>query len=114
MSPDLCWRPTGTWPGPWRTPPPSPCSSRPTASTQHRTVRAQLESALKTRSVIEQAKGFLTARHESDPDTSFRRLRAHARRNHLRLADLSRDIVSGATVLPPPADTDTDKSVSRP
>ncbi|MFI9228640.1 GAF and ANTAR domain-containing protein [Streptomyces rimosus] len=42
---------------------------------QHRTVRAQLEQALNTRTIIEQAKGFLTARHETDPDTAFHRLR---------------------------------------
>ncbi|MFI2242141.1 ANTAR domain-containing protein [Streptomyces chrestomyceticus] len=70
---------------------------------QHRTVRAQLEQALTTRTVIEQAKGFLTARRVSDPDTAFHRLRAHARHHHLRLADFCRDIVNGTAVLPPPA-----------
>ncbi|MFH8484795.1 GAF and ANTAR domain-containing protein [Streptomyces longisporoflavus] len=69
---------------------------------QHRTVRSQLESALTTRTIIEQAKGFLTARHGTDPDASFRRLRAHARHNRLRLVDLSRDIVAGTISLPPP------------
>ena len=73
---------------------------------QHRTVRAQLETALATRTIIEQAKGFLTARHETDPGTAFHRLRAHARHHHLRLADLARDIVDGTTTLPPPPATD--------
>ncbi|MFI9231669.1 GAF and ANTAR domain-containing protein [Streptomyces rimosus] len=73
---------------------------------QHRTLQAQLQQALDTRSIIEQAKGFLTARHETDPDTAFHRLRAHARHHHLRLADLSRDIVDGNATLPPPADPD--------
>ncbi|NGO78612.1 GAF and ANTAR domain-containing protein [Streptomyces sp. YC504] len=74
---------------------------------QHRTVRTQLETALVTRTIIEQAKGFLTARHETDPDTAFHRLRAHARHHRLRLADLARDIVDGTTTLPPP---DTDRT----
>ncbi|CAM5419932.1 MULTISPECIES: GAF and ANTAR domain-containing protein [Streptomyces] len=78
---------------------------------EHRTVRAQLEKALDTRTVIEQAKGFLTARHETDPDTAFHRLRAHARHHHLRLVDLARDIVDGTTTLPPP---DTDKAPTLP
>ncbi|MEV0258242.1 GAF and ANTAR domain-containing protein [Streptomyces sp. NPDC050732] len=68
---------------------------------QHRTVRTQLETALVTRTVIEQAKGFLTARHGTDPDTAFHRMRAHARHHHLRLADLARDIVDGTATLPP-------------
>ncbi|MEU7261625.1 MULTISPECIES: GAF and ANTAR domain-containing protein [Streptomyces] len=68
---------------------------------QHRTVRAQLEKALDTRTIIEQAKGFLTARHETDPDTAFHHMRAHARHHHLRLVDLARDIVNGTTVIPP-------------
>ncbi|MFI1681523.1 GAF and ANTAR domain-containing protein [Streptomyces sp. NPDC020607] len=72
---------------------------------QHRTVRAQLETALVTRTIIEQAKGFLTARHETDPDTAFHRMRAHARHHHLRLADLARDIVDGTISLPPPPGT---------
>ncbi|WP_030566289.1 GAF and ANTAR domain-containing protein, partial [Streptomyces aureocirculatus] len=77
---------------------------------QHRTVRAQLETALVTRTIIEQAKGFLTARHQTDPDTAFRRLRAHARHHQMRLADLAHDIVDGTTTLPPP----TDKTSSQP
>ncbi|MFK8848415.1 ANTAR domain-containing protein [Streptomyces sp. Ac-502] len=54
------------------------------------------------RTVIEQAKGFLTARHPTDPDTAFRRIRAHARHHHLRLTDLCRDIVDGTVTLPRP------------
>jgi GAF domain-containing protein len=73
---------------------------------QHRTVRTQLETALVTRTIIEQAKGFLTARHDTDPDTAFHRLRIHARTHHLRLADLARDIVDGTVSLPPPSATD--------
>uniref|UniRef100_UPI001EEBFCB1 ANTAR domain-containing protein n=1 Tax=Streptomyces monomycini TaxID=371720 RepID=UPI001EEBFCB1 len=56
------------------------------------------------RTIIEQAKGFLTAHHPTDPDTAFHRMRAHARHHHLRLADLARDIIDGTTTLPPPTD----------
>ncbi|MEV7197540.1 GAF and ANTAR domain-containing protein [Streptomyces sp. NPDC093510] len=73
---------------------------------QHRTVRTQLETALVTRTVIEQAKGFLTARHGTDPDTAFHHMRTHARRHHLRLADFAREIVDGTITLPPPSGTD--------
>ncbi|MFK8848416.1 ANTAR domain-containing protein [Streptomyces sp. Ac-502] len=106
-----------------RTPGPLPAEDRDTARAladataislllqsaldEHRTVRAQLEKALDTRTIIEQAKGFLTARHETDPDTAFHHLRAHARHHHLRLVDLARDIVNSTTTLPPP---DTDKT----
>ncbi|MFF3276577.1 GAF and ANTAR domain-containing protein [Streptomyces chrestomyceticus] len=69
---------------------------------QHRTLQAQLHQALESRNIIEQAKGFLTARHHTDPDVAFNRLRAHARHHHLRLTELSRDIVDGTTILPPP------------
>ncbi|MFK4065136.1 GAF and ANTAR domain-containing protein [Streptomyces sp. NPDC029674] len=80
---------------------------------QHRTVRAQLETALVTRTIIEQAKGFLTARHGTDPDTAFHRMRAHARHHRLPLADLARDIVDGTVTLAPPAGTDPGPAVTR-
>ncbi|MYT41768.1 MULTISPECIES: ANTAR domain-containing protein [Streptomyces] len=68
---------------------------------EHRTVQDQLQHALNNRNIIEQAKGFLTARHPTDPDTAFHRIRTHARHHHLRLTDLSRDIVNGTVTLPP-------------
>ncbi|MFI0240474.1 GAF and ANTAR domain-containing protein [Streptomyces sp. NPDC016845] len=79
---------------------------------QHRTVRTQLETALKTRTAIEQAKGFLTARHGTDPAASFDHLRAYARKNHLRLVDLARDLVAGTVTIPPPPGTD--RTTARP
>ncbi|MFJ9041898.1 GAF and ANTAR domain-containing protein [Streptomyces sp. NPDC102406] len=69
---------------------------------QHRTVHAQLQQALDSRTIIEQAKGFLVASHQTDPDSAFHQLRAHARHHHLRLAELARDIVAGTTTLPAP------------
>ncbi|MEU8952696.1 GAF and ANTAR domain-containing protein [Streptomyces sp. NPDC048518] len=75
-----------------------------TALDQHRTVQSQLQQALNTRTIIEQAKGFLVARHAIDPDTAFQRLRAHARHHQIRIADLARAIVEETATLPPPVD----------
>ncbi|MER6694413.1 GAF and ANTAR domain-containing protein, partial [Streptomyces minutiscleroticus] len=69
----------------------------------HRTVNRQLQHALDSRTVIEQAKGFLASAHGTDPGTAFEQLRAHARRHRIRLADLARDVVEARVVLPPGA-----------
>ena len=54
----------------------------------------QLQTALSSRVVIEQAKGVLAERGRLDMDTAFDRLRRHARANNLRLSTLARDIVT--------------------
>ncbi|MFJ2740879.1 GAF and ANTAR domain-containing protein [Streptomyces sp. NPDC087440] len=61
----------------------------------HRTLSAQLQQALTTRSIVEQCKGFLTARQHTDPDTAFQRLRTYARHHQRRIADVAADIVAG-------------------
>ena len=66
------------------------------------TVTEQLHGALNSRIVIEQAKGVVAQRHGVDVDTAFERLRAHARSHRLRLAELARDVVTGAAELPGP------------
>jgi transcriptional regulator with GAF, ATPase, and Fis domain len=72
---------------------------------QARTIRArdvlaeQLQTALNTRVLVEQAKGVLAERHQIDVDLAFTLLRAAARRHNRRLADLSRDVVNGAEIL---------------
>jgi hypothetical protein len=50
--------------------------------------RAQLESALRTRVAIEQAKGILAERHGLDPDEAFELLRRAARTNRMKLHEL--------------------------
>jgi GAF domain-containing protein len=59
----------------------------------------QLEGALNTRIVIEQAKGVLLARLDTSVDDVFARMRSYARRTNRLLADVARDVVTG--VLPP-------------
>lgn len=60
-----------------------------------RTVNAQLNHALNSRVIIEQAKGMLAERAAIEVDEAFDWLRSHARRNNLRLAALAQDFLSG-------------------
>jgi ANTAR domain. len=53
----------------------------------------QLETALVSRIVIEQAKGVLRARHGLDVTTAFEVLRRGARSNQLRVHDLATRVV---------------------
>lgn len=53
----------------------------------------QLETALRSRIVIEQAKGMLAARHGLTVEVAFEVLRRAARSHHLRLHDLARRVV---------------------
>ena len=50
--------------------------------------RAQLETALRTRVAIEQAKGVLAERHRLELDEAFEVLRRAARANRIKLHDL--------------------------
>ena len=68
------------------------------------TVAEQLQAALNSRVVIEQAKGKLAERLSIDMDRSFKMLRDYARTSNQRLTDVARDFVAGAsTDFPPPA-----------
>lgn len=55
----------------------------------------QLQSALNSRVIIEQAKGVLAGRTQLDMDQAFALLRGHARAHGLRLTDLARAVVTG-------------------
>jgi AmiR/NasT family two-component response regulator len=59
-------------------------------------VNAQLEHALNSRIVIEQAKGMVAERTGVSLEEAFKTLRGHARSHNLRLADLAHDVVTGA------------------
>jgi transcriptional regulator with GAF, ATPase, and Fis domain len=56
---------------------------------------AQLEGALGSRVIIEQAKGILAEQAQIGLDTAFVRLRGHARAGNLRLADVARQLTDG-------------------
>ena len=53
----------------------------------------QLETALQTRVVIEQAKGIIVGRHAVDIAEAFEALRASARASRQRLHDLAQRVV---------------------
>lgn len=55
----------------------------------------QLQTALNTRVVIEQAKGVIAERNGLDLDAAFTLLRSTARDRQRRLGDLARDVVHG-------------------
>jgi GAF domain-containing protein len=60
------------------------------------TLTAQLETALTSRAVIEQAKGILIARHRITPDEAFNRLAADSQRTNVKLRDVARGVVDTA------------------
>ncbi len=64
------------------------------------TLTEQLQGALNSRIVIEQAKGVVSREHDVSVDAAFAALRAHARNHHLRLVDLAHDVVTGAVDVP--------------
>ncbi|MGI9084363.1 MAG: GAF and ANTAR domain-containing protein [Aeromicrobium sp.] len=61
----------------------------------------QLQGALNSRVVIEQAKGVISRDHGVGVDEAFVALRSYARGHHLRLVDLAHDVVNGAADVPP-------------
>ncbi len=66
---------------------------------QERTIRGrealtrQLQGALDSRVAIEQAEGYLARMRDVDADAAFDLMRQYARRHHLRLSDVAKDIV---------------------
>ena len=60
------------------------------------TVKQQLEHALQSRIVIEQAKGFLAERHGLDVAAAFTRLRSYARKNSRTLTSVAQAVIGGS------------------
>jgi len=65
------------------------------------TLTEQLQTALESRVLIEQAKGVLAERLHLDMDEAFALLRNAARNNNRRLSDLAQAVVDGSDQIPP-------------
>ena len=63
------------------------------------TVAEQLQTALNSRVVIEQAKGVIAERRHLDMDASFTLLRGTARTSNRRLSELARAVVDGTETI---------------
>jgi transcriptional regulator with GAF, ATPase, and Fis domain len=57
-------------------------------------IAEQLQHALNSRTVIEQAKGFLAQRLDTTMEEAFTMLRNHARSNNLKLTAVAADVIS--------------------
>jgi ANTAR domain/GAF domain len=66
------------------------------------TIAEQLQAALNSRIIIEQAKGKLAERFDLAMDQAFTLLREHARERNQRLTDTARNLVDSATADFPP------------
>ncbi|MCA2211735.1 GAF domain-containing protein [Jidongwangia harbinensis] len=63
----------------------------------------QLQGALNSRIVIEQAKGAIAQVHQISVDEAFIRIRTYARGNNKKLTDVAHSIVAGQYILPEPS-----------
>jgi AmiR/NasT family two-component response regulator len=66
------------------------------AAAEAQVLNDQLNHALNSRIVIEQAKGMVAERKGLDMEAAFATLRTHARNHNLRLVDVATDVISGA------------------
>jgi GAF domain-containing protein len=65
------------------------------ALTEARVLAEQLQTALNSRIVIEQAKGFVAQRLTVGVDRAFDMLRSYARSHNRRLAEVARAVIAG-------------------
>jgi GAF domain-containing protein len=80
------------------------------AALETQVLNEQLNHALNSRIVIEQAKGIIAEREGLNMDQAFSTLRNHARYHNLRLVDVAHDVIEGTLAVsaldrPPPAKT---------
>ncbi len=69
---------------------------------QREVVTEQLQTALNSRILIEQAKGMISERLHIDVDAAFALLRGGARRNNRQLSEVAQAIVDGSEQIPVP------------
>ena len=65
------------------------------SASEAKLLNEQLNEALNTRIVIEQAKGMIAQQRGVDIETAFATLRTHARTHARRLVDVARDVIDG-------------------
>ncbi len=65
------------------------------ATAEVQVLNEQLNQALNSRIVIEQAKGMVAERKAVDMEEAFVTLRSYARNHNLRLADVAREVIAG-------------------
>ena len=70
------------------------------AASEAHVLNEQLNAALHTRVVIEQAKGIVAERQGLDMERAFATLRNHARNHNLRLADVATAVITGSLAPP--------------
>lgn len=61
--------------------------------------QGQLQRALDSRVIIEQAKGYIAQSRDLDMEEAFRLIRTHARSNQALLSDVAADIIAGRVSL---------------
>ena len=72
------------------------------AARQGEILSAQLQGALNSRIVIEQAKGAIAQAHGCGVDEAFGRLRSYCRANNLRLSAVAQAVVTDSLSIPEP------------
>ncbi len=75
--------------------------------------RQQLQHALDSRVVIEQAKGILSHVHNIDMDAAFQQLRERARNSQQKLSDVARQVIQDATRQRTKSDHSNDQARTR-
>jgi AmiR/NasT family two-component response regulator len=78
-------------------PPPWPCESEHTELEAALRELEDLRATLRTRPVIEQAKGILMAQHHCDSDAAFAMLRSASMRDNRKLHEIARCIVAATS-----------------
>jgi GAF domain-containing protein len=67
---------------------------------REQTLTDQLQHALRSRVIIEQAKGVIIRAYGVSPDDAFALIRAYSRRSNIRIADLAGTIVTDPANVP--------------